>query len=180
MNFILMSTSTSFTQRYRYLIILFIALPIKLFSQTQEHQDQNDLHGIHNHNNHAGIFIGSTAQYNNGRNLFTLGIDYTRFFNQHQKWGIGSFLEVFFGDHTQWLGGIPIIYKPSDNLILRTGPGIELVKDSEKNITGKLVLRAGIAYDIHLKHFSITPSFDIDYVRHHPSMVWGIAIGKGF
>lgn len=160
----------------RLLICLLIALTWStvLFSQTQKH------HEAHTHNNHAGIFVGSTAQYDNGRHLFTLGLDYTRYIDHGQKWGIGSFLEVIFGDHAQWLGGIPVIYKPIDNLILRTGPGIELVKNSNNSISGKLVLRAGIAYDIQFEHITITPSFDVDYVRQHPSMVWGVAIGKSF
>lgn len=143
-------------------------------------QHHEEHHEHHAHNNHVGIFMGSTAQYNNGRHLYTLGLDYTRFLNHRQNFGISSFLEVFFSDEAQWLGGVPIVYKPSKNLILRSGPGIELVRDSNNKIKGHFVLRTGVAYDIHLKHLTITPSFDLDYVRYHPSMVWGVTLGKGF
>lgn len=161
-------------------IFMFIAL-VSANGQTHEHDtSHDDHHHSEHHYNHLGFFVGSTAQYLQGRQIFTLGAEFTRTFKWNHRLGFTAFAEGIFADNFQVLTGIPLIYKPIDNLILRTGPGIELVRNENDDLSAVVVMRTGVAYDIHFKKITITPSFDIDYVRYHPAMVIGLAIGKGF
>lgn len=142
----------------------------------QKHQLEH--HAVHL--NHIALFLGSTSLYEQGRDHMTVGIDYMRFLKSNSDWGLSGFAEVVFANDIQWLVGVPVVYKPIDNFWLRTGPGFELVKDNDQDVSAIFLWRIGLGYDFHIMDFSVSPSFDLDYIRYHPAMVWGVNIGKGF
>lgn len=151
------------------------------FMVNAQEQHGHDTHSTHHpHHNHLALFVGGTSQYHLGKNITSLGIDYMRFFKNNPKWGVSSSLEVILADDTQWLLVAPIVYKPLNNLWLRSGPGFELVRNEKDKVIADFVMRFGIGYDIEFKNLVISPSFDFDFIRYHPAFVYGVNIGMGF
>lgn len=164
-------------------LVIVLIIGTKHSSYAQEHTNQTHHDTKGHHYNHIAFFAGATTQYNKGDHYLSLGLDYMRFFKKNERWGISFFVEGVDGDHFQWVFGTPVVFKLLPYLWLRTGPGIELVKEKQNDkvvIDAEFILRFGIGYDIHLSKFTISPSVDIDYIRYHPSLVWGINFGYGF
>ena len=160
---------------YGLLLILFF-FSVSAFAQHDNHQD--DSHS--SHNNHLALFIGNTSQKSFETNSFTIGMDYMYFFPKSEHWGISAFGEIIMGDHTEWLFGLPVVYKFKKGFWMRSGPGIELAKDHENNVDYYALLRVGGGYDFHLKKIVLSPSLDFDGLRKHPALVFGLNIGFGF
>lgn len=164
-------------------VSLIVLIVLGTTSFAQEH-DLHDIHGneSHGHNNHLALFIGNTSQHSFETNSFTLGLDYMYFFPKSEHWGISVFGEIIMGEHTEWLFGLPVVYKFNNHFWLRSGFGIELVREEHdhKTIITKPLFRLGAGYDIQLKKITLSPSLDIDIIRKHPALVAGINIGYGF
>lgn len=133
----------------------------------------------HKHNNHLALLVGNTSQKKYSSNKLTFGMDYTYFFQNSEHWGISAFGEMILGQQTEWLLGLPVVYK-LNNFWLRSGPGIELAKDQGNKIDYYFLLRFGGGYDFHFKKFTLTPTIDFDGIRKHPALVIGFNIGYGF
>ncbi len=146
----------------------------------QSHDSHHDHHEDHAHRNHIALFAGLTSQYHLGKNITSLGVDYMRFFKHHSNWGLSASTEIILAKDIQWLIVTPVVYKPLKNIWLRTGPGFELVRNEQDKIIGTFVMRFGMGYDININKLVISPSFDFDFIRYHPAIVWGVNIGMGF
>lgn len=158
-------------------LLLFCSTLAKVAS-TQHEDHHNDVH--HSHHNHLAVFIGNTFQIEHSSNAFTVGLDYMYFFPKSEHWGISAFGETIMADHTEWLLGIPAIYKFKKGFWLRGGPGIELAKDHHNDIEYYFLMRLGGGYDFHLKKLTLSPSIDFDGLRKHPALVFGLNVGFGF
>jgi hypothetical protein len=90
---------------------------------------------------------------------------------------------------------VPVILRVTDALFIRVGPGVEWAYHGEENGHGNIqaaeaangngretefFVRVGIGYGFEIGKFSITPTLDFDFFKGHTTLVWGIAIGKGF
>ncbi len=167
------------TIHYIGLVVLIMLLATASFAQEN---DSHNTHGndSHSHNNHLALFIGNTSQKSFDTNSFTLGLDYMYFFPKSEHWGISAFGEIIMGDHTEWLFGLPVVYKFNKGFWLRSGPGLELAKDNENKVEYHAILRVGGGYDFQLKRIILSPSIDLDGWRKHPALVLGLNIGFGF
>lgn len=158
-----------------YLFISFIQVSIIAFAQHDTHHDES-----HGHNNHLALFVGNTSQHSFDENSFTVGLDYMYFFPKSEHWGISTFGEIIMAEHTEWLFGLPAVYKTNKGFWLRAGPGIELAKDHQNNVGYYFLARVGAGYDFHLQKIVLSPSLDFDGLRKHPAIVLGLNIGFGF
>ena len=153
-----------------------------------ESGDSHNLsHTSHPHWNHIAIFTGATSKFEQEGTHFTLGLDYIRKFPPSGCWAISIFGEAIFEEHTEWLFGVPVFYRPYEKLWVRTGPGFEILQEEEhdhgENKTEtkfEFLWRAGIGYDIEFEKYSISPSIDIDFGRSSTAAVWGLNFGYGF
>ncbi|MCU4174858.1 hypothetical protein [Carboxylicivirga sp. N1Y90] len=161
------------------LFFVFLGI-LKAQSHNDHSVDTHHSNDAHHHQNHAALFVGGTSQYDLGKNITTLGIDYMRFFKKNPQWGISAATEIILADDIQWLIITPLVYQPFENFWLRSGPGFELVHNETHKIIGTFVMRFGLGYDINVDNLVISPSFDFDYIRYHPAVVWGVNIGMGF
>jgi hypothetical protein len=168
------------------LSVIFL-LPFYLCSQNDNHKT-NSKEESHFHYNHFALFAGASSLYEKNETHFTLGADYIRYFSPECDFAVGIYSEVIFAHHTEWIFGSVIIYAPTKNLRIRSGPGIELIQeevhsDCNCNTTKTMVeflIRIGTLYDFHLGKFSISPSLDIDFLRSTTTLVWGVSFGMGF
>ncbi len=104
------------------------------------------------------------------------------FFSKSKHWGISVFGEAIFAEHTEWLIGVPVVYRANDKVWLRAGIGMELVRNAaeELEIHKDPLVRVGGGYDFHMGKLTLSPSLDIDIVRKHAALVAGLNIGFGF
>jgi len=172
-------------KRFLYSVLLFSILFVYSNTFGQNNVNDIDTHekSEHFHFNHLGIFIGATSSLEKKSTNFTLGADYVRRFSSTSPWGIGFIGEAIFAEHTEWVFGIPAYYYVEDIIWIRSGPGIEILKEeSGHSLDTKIefLYRIGLGHDFELGKFTITPSVDLDLVHHHNSVVWGVSIGKGF
>lgn len=135
------------------------------------------------HHNHVAVFLGNTTQYENGNHYTSIGLDYVRLFGEKQKWGGFGFIEGVNTRYFQWVLGVGLVYKPFKKILVKFSPGIELVKkkpEEEIEIIAKMLIRLGVSYEFHVNRFTIAPTVSIDYIRNHPSLVYGVNFGFGF
>ena len=142
------------------------------------------------------MFFGGTSNLKKEETDFTLGFEYEyRFSRKMSRWSIGLIGEAIFAHKTEYLLVVPVILRITDAFFLRAGPGVEWAQHSEKNGHGDIhaaeaangngretefFVRVGIGYGFEVGKFSITPTLDLDIFEGYSSLVWGIAIGKGF
>lgn len=152
-------------------------------ANSQTHSSNQKEKVTAHHLNHMALFIGQTTQYNKGNHYLSFGLDYMRFYKRNENWGASGFIEGINGEHFQWVFGVGLVHKPFKRFVLKIGPGIELVKQKRNDkveIIGKMLIRLGVSYEFHIKRFTVAPIVSIDYIRNHPSLVYGINFGFGF
>ena len=84
--------------------------------------------------------------------------------------------------------GVPIFIHPAKGLKFSIVPLYAILEQTDHSTsthgetsTHKYFgIRAGIAYDIHVGNFSITPTFSADYINSAVSVVYGLGFGVGF
>lgn len=172
----------------KYLLLL-IALfaTCNLYSQVVNDHTSIE-HEAHFHYNHFAVFAGASSLFEREETHFTFGADYIRYFSPECDFAVGIYSEAIFAHHTEWVFGSVLIYAPTKNLRIRSGPGIELIQeevhsDCDCNSTKtevEFLIRIGTLYDFHLGRFSISPSLDIDFLRSTTTLVWGVNFGMGF
>jgi hypothetical protein len=159
---------------------------------SQHHENETRKH--HFQSNYIGILAGATTKLEKEGTHFTLGADYIRKFPHTGRWGISIFGEVIFEEHTEWLFGIPVYYKFYKNLLIRTGPGIEIIQEEVNNESAhnstsehhetisrtEFLWRIGILYEFEIGSLFIAPSVDVDFERSTTAVVWGVNFGMGF
>jgi len=166
------------------IIITVLLLPFRFFAQSENHE--TNLEGEnHFHYNHIAVFIGASSLFERDATYFTLGADYIRYFSPKSKFAAGIYTEAIFAHHTEWVFGAVLFYGLTEQLWIRTGPGIEIIQEELKHI-GKteskteFLIRIGSGYDFHIGRFTVTPSVDIDFLRSTTTLVWGVNFGMGF
>lgn len=152
----------------------------------QSHDTREEGEGSHFHRNHLAFFSGVTSELEAEKTHFTLGADYVNRPFSTKHWGIGVFGEAIMASHTEWLLGITCNYYFEENIWLRTGPGIEMVKvegghgDHDSETHKEFLYRIGLGYDFDVAGFTMAPSLDVDFVGGESFLVLGLNIGKGF
>ncbi|UCE41406.1 MAG: hypothetical protein JSV17_18575 [Candidatus Aminicenantes bacterium] len=162
------------------------------YGSSQTHEAET--HQYHRH--HIGLFLGGTSNLKKEETDFTLGIEYEyRLSKEMSRWSIGLIGELIFAHETEYLVVVPIILRVTDAFFLRAGPGIEWAHHGEENghdnihaaeaengngRESEFFVRVGIGYGFEVGKFSITPTLDVDIFKSQTTLVWGIAIGKGF
>ena len=167
-------------------------------SHTAEEQHGQELHHFHNH--HLGLFVGATSKFEEGGTYFSLGLEYEYLLDkEHGRWKLGVVGELIFGHKTEYLIAVPVIFQVYDGLFVLAGPGLEWFPSHEEEgdehhdphamgngdgsgggYSTHVLLRIGAGYQFHVGKFSISPMVNLDMWRKHHSLVWGIAIGRGF
>jgi hypothetical protein len=177
---------------YRALFLLCFALSNSYAQHaTSDSLESHHSHGDHlsthaAHQNHIAVFGGATTQLEKEGTHATVGADYLRILHPSGNWAISIFGEAIFAEHTEWLFGLPVYYRIYKRFFLRTGPGIEIIQESEhghgreSKSKAEFLFRVGSGVGIPAGSFLITPTLDLDFVRSNTSLVWGINIGKGF
>jgi len=171
-----------------YLVIAHLILITVAYSQSNEaemagtHKNEHSIHW-----NHIAVFGGATSKFEKEGTHFSIGMDYLRKFPAKGNLAISLFAEAIFEEHIEWLFGIPVIYWVSDNLWIRTGPGIEILQEEKHDhaetkteTKTEFLWRAGVGYDIEFGKYNLAPSIDIDFERSTTALVWGLNFGYGF
>lgn len=147
---------------------------------------------------HLGVFFGNTNNTHLKHTDFTLGADYE--YRLSNLFGIGLIGDLVLADHKETLVMGGIFVHPAGGLKFVVGNGLAFAEQSEEHeviddhnaddthasektesSTGShYVLRVGAGYDIHVGHFSITPTLNWDYINGYSSVVYGITVGFGF
>ncbi|TAL70547.1 MAG: OmpA family protein [Bacteroidetes bacterium] len=128
------------------------------------------------HSNHISIFGGATTFTESKETYATAGLEFEHRFKEiNYLLGLGIFAEAVFTEEKEYVAGIPIFIHPVHGLKFLLAPGVSVVKD---NI--EMLVRAGVGYDIYIGNFAITPGFNVDYVKEHFTLVYGISFGIGF
>jgi hypothetical protein len=156
---------------------------------TSEDHSIKDSGSVHHDLNELAVFAGVTAKTEKKGTYFSLGLDYVRFLSSSEKWGAGAFAEIIFTKHPEWVFGALLYFRFYDKFLIRTGPGIEIIKheeiDPECNCTHvksetEFLYRIGVGYSHHTKNLIITPTIDMDLVRSETALVFGLNIGIAF
>ncbi len=154
-----------------------------------EHGDTHSEHHVSKH--HAALFLGATTTMSeHSTTLFTAGLDYEfRLPFAHNMFGIGLGAEYLYGEEVQeFIFGVPIFIHPFAGVKLNVAPlyamaGHEHVDHdghTEVEWSNHFGFRGGLAYDIHLGKFSISPTFNADFFDGNVSLVYGLGFGLGF
>ena len=166
------------------IIITVFLLPFRFFAQSENHK--SNLEGEnHFHYNHIAMFIGASSLFERDATYFTLGADYIRYFSPKSDFAAGVYIEAIFAHHTEWLFGVVLFYGLTEHLWIRSGPGIEILKEENEH-TGEteskteFLIRIGAGYSIHFGKFFIDPSIDLDFLRSSTTLVWGVNFGMAF
>ena len=124
------------------------------------------------HPHHVAVFIGGSDTEVDGSG-FTIGLDYE--YRLSKLFGVGAMVEYADIDHSAWIIGVPFVLHPWKGLRLQAMPGVEFIDDHSN-----FLFRAGIGYDIPVGDWSLTPSFNVDFVSGHENLIFGVAIGRSF
>lgn len=177
----------------RLLKIILIFLLVFFTSAIAQHADKDnhaagkeDKEG-HSHMNHIALFGGATINLEKTGTYFSLGADYVRVITSDRQWAVSFFGEAIFAEHAEWLFGVPLYYRIKNDFWFRTGPGVEFVQEKKNDhdhhrteTEAEFLYRIGLYYIFHWGNYGISPSLDLDLVRNHTSLVWGLNIGIGF
>jgi hypothetical protein len=179
----------------KFLLLILIAIyPLtgKVAAQSDHsgtEQDEEHATEVHHEMNHLLVFVGGTAMLEKKGTYFSLGLDYLHILSPARNWGAGGFAEVIFAKHPEWLFGGLIYYQFKNQLFIRTGPGIEILKHEETDPTcgcthtksqTEFLYRIGLGYNYHTKLLIFAPTVDLDIVRSATALVYGLNVGLAF
>jgi hypothetical protein len=99
--------------------------------------------------------------------------------------GVGGFMERTGGAEEAWSFGVPLSIHPYEGVRLLLAPGQERKEVQEEGEAKKTeqswLLRAGVAYEIEIGRWSLTPEFNVDFIEGgHHVLVYGASVGYGF
>ncbi len=147
------------------LALLLFVIPINTFSQENEGEKEEE------NKNEISVFIGAST--NSETTAFSFGIDYQ--FRINKVVGVGAIVDVA----TEDIGSImlgPAVFLHASKFEFVVSPTIEF---SDDDSTG--VLRLGVAYEIELSKYSISPSLNFDTERDgKETLVYGLSFGFEF
>ncbi len=126
------------------------------------------------HRHHVAA-VGGFAHHH-GKDANYLGLEYE--YRLNERWSIGGFYEQTFNGFDIEALGITGILSPGAGWKLTGGIGSEGKLDNNKS---KRLLRAGIGYDFHVGHATVTPLFTVDWIEDNSDAYYlGVAVGFGF
>jgi len=169
-----------------FILIFGMFSGINMFAQSEEEHGE----GHHFHRNHVSFLVGGTTHLEKGAGTyFSLGADYV--YRISNLIGIGVVGELIFAEKTEYLLALPIVLYATESLWFQFAPGFEVAHHSVGDGNGHgqeahsssevlSLIRIGGGYNFHVGGLSISPSINLDMFRSRNSLVWGIAIGKGF
>jgi len=171
--------------------------PDTIAGQEPEQVDHRE-HGLHDahglYDNELSIFVGNTNK--GAENSPTLGLDYVREITH--KVGAGIFFDWAANHHERsFIVGVPLFYKPFNELTFVAGPGVEREKEvHEEEHTAEptseggaqeaatlFLVRLGALYPIHLGargHILLTPQINWDITSRNNAVVVGAGVGIAF
>lgn len=148
-----------------FIISLLIVIPINTFGQDNEDVKKEES------KNEISFFVGAST--NSETTAFSFGIDYQ--FRINKVVGVGAIVDVATEDYGSIMLG-PAVYLHASKFEFVVSPTIEF---SDDDSTG--VLRLGVAYEIELSKFSISPSLNFDTERGgEETLVYGLSFGFVF
>jgi len=142
----------------------------------QEHGD-----GL-GHRHHASLFMGNTYSTEKSDNALSIGFDYEY---RITKWvGTGVMYDYTSGNINAHVAAVPLFIHPVENVRVYIGPGLESKKHEEHGHTSdaeEFLVRIGVMYDWHvMERYSITPTFEVDFVDGEQSYIFGVGFGVLF
>ena len=142
-----------------------------------ESHDQSNLH-----RHHLGLFAGigfERAKNGHEEDGTAIGLAYR--YRINPSYSIGVDIERLTGGnatHRSSALAVPVSFHAGERWRLFAGPGVEF-QDDKKD---KLVLRAGVAYEIELaERWSLSPEFMVDFIEGGDTIyLVGLSVGYGF
>lgn len=138
------------------------------------------------HHNHLALFLGAMSNLSNGHASFSAGLDYNYFFVESDpQFGIGLLAEGAFGEHSEYIVGMPLVLLPTHSMKFFIAPSVLFKEEEEldelhETDATKFLLRIGGAYMFHFDNFSLAPTIQADIVGSEVSLVYGLSFGLGF
>ena len=168
-------------------------------SLENEHHDDDK----HYHTQHAAVFAGVTINLHTEENSPTLGADWEyRLPLLDHGMGLGMITDLVLAEATEFIVAPAVFLHPFAGLKFAVAPGLIFIQDhtgTETTTAGdgvqgapflaksegnhdpsSLMVRLGLAYDIHLGKTSLSPTLNADLIHEHWSLVFGLAFGLGF
>ena len=175
--------------------LIFVSLSIA------SHHDDTSHHA--HHTQHVALFAGLTFNLHTEENSPTIGADWEyRLPILDHKVGVGLITDLVFAEATEFIVAPAVFFHPFAGLKFLVAPGLVFIEDHEEEDAhnevshmhsapllaeveddhneSPLMVRLGIAYDIHLGKASITPVLNADLIHEHWSLAGGLALGFGF
>jgi hypothetical protein len=149
------------------LLCLSTVSPLASEDAPETHAEQAD----HPHRHHVALFVGAS---NNDHEIdLSLGAEYELRFRRIV--GGGVLIDRAGGRAGSTVVGVGVWIHPVGDFKFLLAPGLEFRNDSTE-----FLVRVGAAYDFHIKSFSISPTFNVDFVDSEEILVYGVHLGYGF
>ena len=124
------------------------------------------------HRHRIELFLGGTHEGSNDALATGLGYEY----RLSNLFGVGGFVEHAKKENHVWTFGVPLYAHPYKGFRFLLAPGLE--QEESKN---HFFMRTGVAYEVEIGRWSITPEFNIDFVEGgHRGLVYGLSFGYAF
>jgi hypothetical protein len=118
------------------------------------------------------VFLGGT-QAEESLDL-AVGLSYE--YRLSRLFGLGAFLEYADKEDGVWVFAAPVYLHPYKGFRFLLAPGVE--REVSKN---RFLFRAGVAYEIEIRRWSIAPEFNVDLPDGGPTaLVFGVSFGYAF
>jgi hypothetical protein len=118
------------------------------------------------------VFLGGT--HSEDSLDFAAGLSYE--YRLSRLFGLGAFLEYANKEHDAWVFAVPVYFHPYKGFRFLLAPGAE--REVNKN---RFLFRAGVAYEIEIRRWSIAPEFNVDLPDGGPTaLVFGVSFGYAF
>jgi len=118
------------------------------------------------------LFLGGT-QAEESLDL-AVGLSYE--YRLSRLFGLGAFLEYAKKEHDAWILAVPVYLHPYKGFRFLLAPGVE--REVSRN---RFLFRAGVAYEIEIRRWSIAPEFNVDLPDGGPTaLVFGVSFGYAF
>lgn len=146
---------------YQIKIVLFLLLlPVYVWAQDKSDDKEES-------KNELSVFAGAAS---NSRTAFAIGLDYQHKFNKIV--GLGALIDYTVPDIGSLLIG-PAVFLHAWHFEITLAPCAEFIGE---DVTG--VFRAGLAYEVELSKFSLSPSVYFDTERDgEETFVYGLSFG---
>ena len=175
-------------------VILTFAVPILLAPGAVGAEEEGQA-GRVEYRHRAEIFLG--VAHEESSDEFAAGIGYE--YRISSLFGVGGFVEHAGEAEDTWTFGVPLFLHPYKGVRFLLAPAWEMkeVKAEEEAATGteeqtrvgaeeqedeqSWLMRAGVAYEVEVGRWSLTPEFNVDFIEGgHQVLVYGVSLGCGF